>query len=84
MMINDNHALNPWVFELYDSVKDFAPIGFVGYTPLVFAAHPSVPAKDVKSLIEVAKKDRAASPTVQSASAAPAISLVKCWRARPT
>jgi tripartite-type tricarboxylate transporter receptor subunit TctC len=59
MMINDNHALNPWVFKNvpYDSVKDFAPIGFVGYTPLVFAAHPSVPAKDVKSLIEVAKKD---------------------------
>ena len=44
MMINDNHALNPWVFKNvpYDSVKDFAPIGFVGYTPLVFAAHPSV------------------------------------------
>ena len=36
MMINDNHALNPSVFKNipYDSVKDFAPIGFVGYTPL--------------------------------------------------
>ena len=43
MMLNDNHALNPWVFKNipYDSIKDFAPIGFVGYTPLVFAAHPS-------------------------------------------
>ena len=32
MMINDNHALNPSVFKNipYDSVKDFAPIGFVG------------------------------------------------------
>ena len=59
MMLNDNHALNPWVFKNipYDSVKDFAPIGFVGYTPLVFAAHPSVPAKDVKGLVEFAKKD---------------------------
>src|SRR5262249_5436369 len=59
MMINDNHALNPWVFKNipYDSVKDFAPIGFVGYTPLVFAAHPSVPAKTVKELVEFAKKD---------------------------
>ena len=59
MMINDNHALNPWVFKNipYDSIKDFAPIGFVGYTPLVFAANPSVPAKDVKELVELAKKD---------------------------
>ena len=62
MMLNDNHALNPWVFKNipYDSVKDFAPIGFVGYTPLVFVAHPSVPAKDVKSLVEIARKDPAA------------------------
>jgi tripartite-type tricarboxylate transporter receptor subunit TctC len=59
MMINDNHALNPHVFKNipYDSVKDFAPIGFVGYTPLVFVAHPSVPAQNVKGLIEIAKKD---------------------------
>lgn len=59
MMINDNHALNPSVFKNvpYDSVKDFAPIGFVGYTPLVYAIHPSVAAKDVKSLLELAKKD---------------------------
>ncbi len=62
MMLNDNHALNPWVFKNipYDSIKDFAPIGFVGYTPLVFAAHPSVPAKNVKELVELAKKDPAA------------------------
>ena len=59
MMLNDNHALNPWVFKNipYDSIKDFTPIGFVGYTPLVFATHPSIPATDVKSLIEIAKKD---------------------------
>ena len=47
MMINDNHALNPSVFKNipYDSVKDFAPIGFVGYTPLILAANPNVPAR---------------------------------------
>src|SRR4051812_38830352 len=50
MMINDNHALNPSVFKNipYDSVKDFAPIGFVGSTPLVFVSHPSIPVRDVK------------------------------------
>ncbi len=40
MMINDNHALNPYILKEvpYDSVGDFAPIGFVGSTPLVFCA----------------------------------------------
>jgi tripartite-type tricarboxylate transporter receptor subunit TctC len=58
MMINDNHALNPSVFKNvpYDSVKNFAPIGFVGSTPLVFTAHPSVPAKDVGSFVALAKE----------------------------
>jgi tripartite-type tricarboxylate transporter receptor subunit TctC len=58
MMVNDNHALNPATMKSlpYDSVKDFAMIGFVGSTPLVFAVHPSVGAKDVKSLIAMAKE----------------------------
>ena len=58
MMINDNHALNPSVFKNipYDSVKDFAPNGFVGYTPLILAANPAVPAKDVKTLVALAKE----------------------------
>ena len=58
MMINDNHALNPSVFKNipYDSVKDFAPIGFVGYTPLILVANPSVPAKDVNALVALAKE----------------------------
>jgi tripartite-type tricarboxylate transporter receptor subunit TctC len=58
MMINDNHALNPSVFKNipYDSVRDFAPIGFVGSTPLVFVAHPSIPVRDVKGLVALAKE----------------------------
>lgn len=58
MMINDNHALNPSVFKKlpYDSVKDFAPIGFVGYTPLLLTANPSVPVKDVKGLIDMLRQ----------------------------
>ena len=57
MMINDNHALNPWVFKNvpYDSVKDFAPIGFVGYTPLLLVANSTVPVRTVKELVEVIK-----------------------------
>lgn len=57
MMVNDNHALNPSTMKSlpYDSKKDFKMIGFVGYTPLVFVAHPSMPFKDVKGLVDYAK-----------------------------
>jgi tripartite-type tricarboxylate transporter receptor subunit TctC len=59
MMVNDNHALNPATMKSlpYDSVKDFKMIGFVGYTPLVFVAHPGMPFTDVKGLVEFAKKE---------------------------
>jgi tripartite-type tricarboxylate transporter receptor subunit TctC len=57
MMVNDNHALNPSTMKSlpYDSKNDFKMIGFVGYTPLVFVAHPSMPFKDVKGLVDYAK-----------------------------
>lgn len=59
MMVNDNHALNPSTMKSlpYDSKNDFKMIGFVGYTPLVFVAHPSLPFKDVKGLVDYAKKN---------------------------
>jgi tripartite-type tricarboxylate transporter receptor subunit TctC len=58
MMINDNHALNPSVFKNipYDSVKDFAPIGFVGSTPMVLIANGALPMKSVKDLVDAAKQ----------------------------
>jgi tripartite-type tricarboxylate transporter receptor subunit TctC len=39
----------------YDSVKDFAPIGLGVYVPFLVVVHTSVPAKDVKELIALAK-----------------------------
>jgi tripartite-type tricarboxylate transporter receptor subunit TctC len=58
MMINDNHALNPSVFRNipYDSVKDFAPIGFVGSTPLILVANGALPMGTAKDLVEAAKQ----------------------------
>lgn len=40
----------------YDPVKDFAPIGVGVYVPFLLVVHPSVPAKTVPELIELAKK----------------------------
>ena len=40
----------------YDVIKDFTPIVHVASTPFMLTVHPSVPATDVKSFVEHAKK----------------------------
>ena len=39
----------------YDPLKDLAPIGMVATTPMVLVVHPSMPVKDVKQLVAIAK-----------------------------
>lgn len=58
MMINDNHAVNPSVFKNipYDSIKDFAPIGFVGSAPMALSANARLPVRTVQGLVEMARK----------------------------
>ncbi|TMI99988.1 MAG: tripartite tricarboxylate transporter substrate binding protein [Alphaproteobacteria bacterium] len=53
------HAINPGLYARmpYDPVKDFAPIAQVGVTPTMLGVHPSVPAKDIKSLIALIKEN---------------------------
>ncbi|MBX9905839.1 MAG: tripartite tricarboxylate transporter substrate binding protein [Burkholderiales bacterium] len=51
-------AINPAVTKdlPYDPVKDFAPLSLCVTTPLFLVLHPSVPAKNVKELIALAKR----------------------------
>ena len=51
------HTTNPAVFSKlpYDSIKDFAPISLVAEAPFVLLIHPSLPVKNVKELIQLAK-----------------------------
>ena len=53
------HAINPGLYAKmpYDPIKDFAPIAHVGITPTTLNVHPSIPAKDVKSLIALIKEN---------------------------
>ena len=39
----------------YDTIKDFTPITFVGYAPLILVVYPGLPVKSVKELIALAK-----------------------------
>jgi tripartite-type tricarboxylate transporter receptor subunit TctC len=54
------HATNPAVRKLnYDAVNDFTPIAMVGGTPNILVIIPSVPASDLKSFVDYAKKNSA-------------------------
>ena len=49
-------AVNPHLYKLsFDVLKDFAPIIQVSSSPGVLVVHPSVPVKNVKELIALAK-----------------------------
>ncbi len=51
------HSINASLYSKlpYDSLKSFAPVIMVTSTPLILVMHPSVPAKSVKELIDLAK-----------------------------
>ena len=53
-------AVNTTLFSKslkFDPRKDLMPVSLVSSTPLVLCTHPSVPAKSVKDLISLAKKN---------------------------
>ena len=51
------HTTNPAVYAKlpYDSLRDFAPISLVAESPFVLFVHPSLPVRNVKELIALAK-----------------------------
>ena len=54
-----SHALNPTVNPKlrYDPLKDFTPVAWLASAPMVLAVHPSVPADNVRQLIEYARRN---------------------------
>jgi tripartite-type tricarboxylate transporter receptor subunit TctC len=58
LVLSGNHVIHPAFYKAmpYDIVKGFAPITWMSDTAMVFAVHPSVPAKTVKELIAAAKR----------------------------
>lgn len=51
-------AMNPALYPKapFDPVKDFAAISLLATGPVVIAVHPSIPARNLKELVELAKK----------------------------
>src|SRR5918993_3042093 len=52
------HAINPAIYAqlAFDAVKDFTPITNLVNLPSIMLVHPSVPVKNPKELISLAKK----------------------------
>ena len=54
---NGTHGINASLFPKlpYDTINDFAPIARMGFAPYMLVAHPSLPARSVIELIQLAK-----------------------------
>jgi tripartite-type tricarboxylate transporter receptor subunit TctC len=52
------HAINQALFRKlpYDTMRDFAPIAFIGYTPTLLVVAPDSPAKSLKDLAAMAAR----------------------------
>ena len=53
------YAVNPSLYPNagYDAVKDFVPLALGPRTPNIITVNPKVPVKDLKELVELAKKE---------------------------
>jgi tripartite-type tricarboxylate transporter receptor subunit TctC len=52
-------AVNPTLYANagYDPRKGFAPVGLIGESALIVVVHPSMPARSIRELIDLAKKE---------------------------
>ena len=56
LQISPSYAINPSVQPIkFDTLNDYTPIALVGKGPFVVVAHPSLPARDAKQLIALAR-----------------------------
>ena len=55
----ETHAINPHIYKKisYDALKDFAPVGVIGYFPFALVINPKLPAQNLAEFVEYAKKN---------------------------
>ena len=58
LFVSSPHSINPSLYAKlpYDTLRDFAPVSMAATSPYVLVIHPSLPARNVKELIALAKK----------------------------
>jgi len=65
----------------YDALKDFVPVGRIGFIPSVLVVHPTLPANDVKALIKLAKAQPGKLDYSSSGKGAPSHLFVEYFKA---
>src|SRR5580698_5115985 len=57
--VSTGFIINPSLYTDagYDPLKDFAPVSLVAASPNVVAVHPSIPAKNLKELVDLIRAD---------------------------
>ena len=57
LFVSSPHSVNPSLYAKlpYDTVRDFAPVSMAATSPYVLVVHGSLPARNVKELIALAK-----------------------------
>jgi tripartite-type tricarboxylate transporter receptor subunit TctC len=58
LFVSSPHSVNPSMHAKlpYDTLRDFAPISMVASSPYILVVHPSLPVRNVKELVALAKK----------------------------
>lgn len=65
----------------YDALKDFVPVGRIGFIPSVLVVHPTLPVNDVKALIRLAKAQPGKLDYSSSGKGAPSHLFVEYFKA---
>lgn len=57
LLISAAHAINVTLQRKlpYDSIRDFAPVAYIGWSPFVLVVHPSLPVRSVQALVALAR-----------------------------
>ena len=60
LVMSNTHTVNESLVpkKPFTLMKDFVPVAPINYSDLLLVVHPSVPAKSVKELVQLAKKNR--------------------------
>jgi tripartite-type tricarboxylate transporter receptor subunit TctC len=59
-VVSGSHTINPGLYKKlpFDSVRDFAPVAMLVTGPGLLVVHPSLPARNVRELIALARAQR--------------------------
>ena len=58
LFVSSPHMVNPSMYAKlpFDTLRDFAPVSLIAYSPYILVVHPSLPVRNVKDFVALAKR----------------------------